>query len=362
MSEPINIKPPIKVMEWVGLEGGYLRLLDQTQLPGDTTYLDCRQLATLWDAIKRLVVRGAPAIGVAAAYGMVLAAQDIPDCPPEEFFSQLESRGRYLESSRPTAVNLAWAIRRMLERARWQLAEGMSSASVRPALLEEAAAIQTEDERMCLEIGHHAAGLLGETGQLSGVLTHCNAGALATAGIGTATAGIYVAHAMGRRFTVYCDETRPLLQGSRLTAWELMQAGIDTILITDSMAAGVMRQGKVQAVLVGADRIAANGDVANKIGTYGVAIHAHRHGIPFYVAAPYSTFDLTIASGADIPIEERSSQEITEGFGRRTAPLGVRTFCPAFDVTPAELVTAIITERGVIRPVNEPGIRKLMEV
>ncbi len=210
---------------------------------------------------------------------------------------------------------------------------------------------------MCLAIGRHAGELIM---QCRGVLTHCNAGALATAGIGTATAGFYVAHAGGHRFTVYCDETRPLLQGARLTAWELTQGGLDAVLITDNMAAQVMREGKVQMVIVGADRIAANGDTANKIGTYGVAILAHRHGIPFYVAAPYSTFDLNIKNGRDIPIELRSSEEITEGFGRRTAPNGIKTYSPAFDVTPAELIKGIVTERGIISPVDEQAIRAMM--
>ena len=210
---------------------------------------------------------------------------------------------------------------------------------------------------MCLAIGRAAAPLIGES---KGVLTHCNAGALATAGIGTATAGMYVAHAAGQKFTVYCDETRPLLQGSRLTAWELMQAGIDAVVITDNAAAQVLREGRVQLVITGADRIAANGDAANKIGTYGLAILAARHNIPFYVAAPYSTFDLSLAGGDEIPIEARAGSEITEGFGRRTAPTGAKTYSPAFDVTPAELIAAIITDRGIVRPVNEQNVRKVL--
>jgi methylthioribose-1-phosphate isomerase len=220
-------------------------------------------------------------------------------------------------------------------------------------VLDEARQIHAEDEAMCAAIGRHAEPLIRAC---RGVLTHCNAGALATAGIGTATAGMYAAHAAGHRFTVYCDETRPLLQGSRLTAWELMQAGIDAVVITDNMAGEVMRDGRVQMVITGADRIAANGDAANKIGTYGLAVLARYHKIPFYVAAPYSTFDLSLAGGDAIPIEERGSKEITHGFGRRTAPHRVRTFSPAFDVTPAALITAIITDRGVIRPVNRANV------
>ena len=260
-----------------------------------------------------------------------------------------------LETSRPTAVNLSWAVRRVLARA--QREAGGDFDAVREAMLAEARDIHAEDEAMCLAIGRAAAPLIR---RCSGVLTHCNAGALATAGIGTATAGMYVAHAEGHGFVVYCDETRPLLQGSRLTAWELMQADIDAVVITDNMAAQVMAEGRVQMVITGADRIAANGDAANKIGTYGLAVVARRHGVPFYVAAPYSTFDLSLPSGDRIPIEQRGAEEITEGFGRRTAPAGVRTYSPAFDVTPAELITALITDRGVIEPVTEAAVGEMI--
>jgi methylthioribose-1-phosphate isomerase len=348
-----TIAPPVKVVEWVGdAARGCLRLLDQTRLPAETVFIDCRDALAVWEAVRRLAVRGAPAIGVAAGYGMVVAAQFVPDA---DFLTGLEAAAEYLESSRPTAVNLSWAARRVLRRA--QRTFTGSTDTVRKAMLEEARAIHAEDEAMCLEIGRHAAPLVEKC---SGVLTHCNAGALATAGIGTATAGMYVAHARGRRFTVYCDETRPLLQGSRLTAWELTRAGIEAVVIADNMAAQVMREGRVQMVITGADRIAANGDAANKIGTYGLAVLAARHGIPFHVAAPYSTFDLSIRGGEGIPIEQRKPEEITEGFGRRTAPVGVKTYNPAFDVTPAELITAIITDRGIIQPVNEGNVRKLI--
>jgi methylthioribose-1-phosphate isomerase len=351
----LPIRPPAKVVEWLGDAGrGHLRLLDQTRLPLSTEYIDCRDAQMVWEAIRRLAVRGAPAIGVAAGYGMVLAAQFIPD--GGDFFTALEAAAEYLESSRPTAVNLSWAARRVLALA--GRCGGAKPDAIRQAMLQEAKAIQAEDEAMCLSIGRHAAPLVLKC---SGVLTHCNAGSLATAGIGTATAGMYVAHAGGHQFTVYCDETRPLLQGSRLTAWELMRAGISTVVITDNMAAHVMREGRVQMVIVGADRIAANGDAANKIGTYGVAILATRHGIPFYVAAPYSTFDLNLPTGDCIPIEQRAAAEITEGFGRRTAPHDVRTYSPAFDVTPAELIAGIITERGIISPVTEQTIRQMMK-
>ena len=353
-AKPPTVRPPVKVLQWLGdARRGHLRLLDQTKLPAETAFLDCRDAQGLWEAIRRLVVRGAPAIGVAAAYGMVIAAQWVPD--NADFITGVEAAGEYLKTSRPTAVNLAWAVHRVCRRAQGTLSNRFDG--IREAMLEEAKAIHAEDEAMCLAIGRGAAGLVAKC---TGVLTHCNAGALATAGIGTATAGMYLAHAEGARFTVYCDETRPLLQGSRLTAWELMQAGIEAVVITDSMAAQVMREGRVQMVITGADRIAANGDVANKIGTYGLAVLAVRHGIPFYVAAPYSTFDLGLASGGGIPIEQRSSEEITEGFGRRTAPVGVKTYSPAFDVTPAELIAAIITDRGVIQPVDEQTVRKVI--
>jgi len=353
MKQPEHaIEPPVKVIEWLGdADAGRLRLLDQTRLPTDQAFVDCRDTETLWEAIRRLVVRGAPAIGVAAGYGMVLATQRLTDSG--EFFAGLQAAADYLESSRPTAVNLAWAVRRVLDCAR--RAEGDPPGRIRRQMLQEARAIHAQDAELCLAMGRLAAPLIKKCG---GVLTHCNAGALATAGVGTATAGMYIAHAERHRFTVYCDETRPLLQGSRLTAWELSQAGIEAVVITDSTAAQVMREGRVQMVITGADRIAANGDAANKIGTYGLAILAERHKIPFYVAAPHSTFDLSLAGGDEIPIEQRGGDEITHGFGRRTAPDGVATYAPAFDVTPAGFITAIITDRGVIQPVNEQNLRK----
>jgi len=355
MTQPTpQIRPPVKVLEWLGdANCGHLRLLDQRRLPAETAFLDCRETEAVWQAIATLAVRGAPAIGVAAAYGMVVAAQSIPD--GGDFLPGVEAAAQYLESSRPTAVNLSWAVRKILKRVRETT--GGDGDACRQAMLEQARAIHAEDAAGCLAIGEAAAPLIR---QCSGVLTHCNAGALATAGVGTATAGMYVAHAAGHEFTVYCDETRPLLQGSRLTAWELMQAGIEAVVITDSMAAQVMSEGHVQMVVTGADRIAANGDTANKIGTYGLAICAARHDIPFYVAAPYSTFDLSLACGGEIPIEQRGPDEITEGFGRRTAPEGVKTYSPAFDVTPAELIKAIITDRGIIEPVTEENVRRVV--
>jgi len=351
MTTQSNTPALIQTLEWSGNAAtGHLRLLDQTLLPGETTYLDCRDTQMVHDAIRRLVVRGAPAIGVAAAYGMVLAAQFLPNT--HDFHTGIEAAAEYLEGSRPTAVNLSWAARRMFARAQNTLSDDYNY--LRSALLDEARKIHAEDQAMCHAIGLHALPLVR---RYRGVLTHCNAGALATTGIGTATAGLYLAHQAGHALTVYCDETRPLLQGARLTAWELAQAGLDVVLITDSMAAQVLREGRVQMVIVGADRIAANGDTANKIGTYGLAIAAARHGVPFYVAAPTSTFDLSLPGGESIPIEQRATEEITEGFGRRTAPVNIRAYNPAFDVTPADLITAIVTDRGLISPVNKETVR-----
>ncbi len=348
-----EIRPPVEVISWCGgADDGFLRLLDQTRLPGETAYVDCRDVPTLTDSIRRLVVRGAPAIGVAAGYGMVLAAQKIS--PRDDTLAALQEMGEEISSARPTAVNLSWAVNRVLKAAK---DAGGDIDDIRRVALAEARTIRAEDEKMCLAIGRNAAELISGC---SGVLTHCNAGALATAGIGTATAGMYVAHAAGCIFRVYCDETRPLLQGSRLTAWELSQAGIDTVLITDSMAGQVMSQGGVQMVITGADRIAANGDTANKIGTYTLAVLARHNNIPFYVAAPYSTFDMSIADGGGIPIEQRAAEEVTHWGGRQTAPDGVKTYSPAFDVTPAELITAIITDRGIIKPVNADNISKII--
>jgi methylthioribose-1-phosphate isomerase len=339
----------VRNIEWLGdADSGHLRLLDQTRLPLETRYLDCRTVQDVWDAIKRLSVRGAPAIGIAAAYGCVLAVQNADD--PQQ---ALDKAATHLATSRPTAVNLFWALDRM----------GRVQPCTAAALLHEARAIHDEDRRMCESIGHHGLALLqrlippaADHDAPLRLLTHCNAGALATGGIGTATAPMYLAARRRMPMAIYADETRPLLQGSRLTAYELGAAGIDVTLICDDMAAHVMREGRVQAVITGADRIAANGDVANKIGTYNLAVLARHHGLPFVVAAPTSTFDLTLADGSAIPIELRADEEITEGFGPRTAPPGVKTYCPAFDVTPAALVTALVTEKGVIEPVNTAGI------
>jgi methylthioribose-1-phosphate isomerase len=327
-------------------------MIDQTRLPAECLQIDCRDVETVVEAIKSLRVRGAPAIGIAAAYGVCVGLQAVDGKSESAFFERLEQVASQLAASRPTAVNLFWAIERMKRVAAAQRGR-LRPPEIREALLAEARAIHEEDRQMCRAIGRFGAELLAD-GQ--GVLTHCNAGGLATADYGTALAVIFAAVESGKRISVYADETRPLLQGARLTAWELHERGIEVTLICDSMAAQVMREGRVQAVITGADRIAANGDVANKIGTYGVALLAAAHGIPFYVAAPTSTFDLSLSSGEQIPIEQRDPREVTHGFGRATAPEGIRVYNPAFDVTPARLVKALICERGRIEPVTAERI------
>jgi methylthioribose-1-phosphate isomerase len=331
-------------LQSVSFENGVLKILDQTKIPNVTEFLETKKIEDAWDAIKQLKVRGAPAIGIAAAYGLVLGIKDAPENSFEDFYAHFKKQSDYLASSRPTAVNLFWALKRMDERVLKEKA--LSVSQIKRALENEAHHIRNEDEIVCRSIGENALNLLKDG---MGILTHCNAGGIATARYGTALSPLYLAKEKGWDIKVFADETRPLLQGARLTAWELMQAGIDVTLITDNMAAMVMQKGWVDAVIVGCDRVAANGDVANKIGTYGVALLAKAHNIPFYVAAPISTIDLETKTGADIPIEERDASEITEGFGKRTAPEGVKVFNPAFDVTPNELVTAIITEKGIIK-------------
>ncbi len=335
-----------RTIEWIPkaegeLMPGLIRLIDQTLLPEKLDYIETTDIQEVWHAIKTLQVRGAPAIGIAAAMGIAAAAQESASDSTENIIATVDQAGAYLATSRPTAVNLFWAIDRMQRLANNN--GKLSAIDLKIALIKEAMRIRDEDAAMCRAIGEHGTVLLkdGDT-----VLTHCNAGSLATAEFGTALAPIYVAKEQGKNIKVYADETRPLLQGSRLTAWELMQAGIDVTVICDNMTAQVMKEGRIDAVMVGADRIAANGDAANKIGTYGVALLAKAHNIPFYVLAPSSTIDMDTATGKDIPIEERADKEITHGFGTATAPDGVKVYAPAFDVTPTELITAIITEKG----------------
>jgi methylthioribose-1-phosphate isomerase len=343
---------PYRSLSWQGATNGTLQLLDQTRLPGEVVYRDCETLEQVWQAIKQLCVRGAPAIGVSAAYGVVLGVRNHAQ-PALDHVKQVTN---HLRTSRPTAVNLFWALDRMDATAQRYFAQQPASALV-DHLLAEAQAIEAEDVETSRRIGEYGATLIPDGG---GVLTHCNTGALATADYGTALAAIILAWEQGKRFTVYADETRPLLQGARLTAWELQQRGIPCTLICDNMAAQVMREGKVQLAIVGADRIAANGDAANKIGTYGVAILAKYHQIPFYVAAPQSTFDLSLADGSAIPIEQRAAEEITNSFGKRTAPAGITVYNPAFDVTPASLITGIVTEHGIVTPVTTEKIATLL--
>ena len=335
---------------------GALELIDQTLLPTEFATVECRNVESVWEAIKKLRVRGAPAIGIAAAYGVCIGMAPLfregrrPS--GDEFFARLDEVTKYLASSRPTAVNLFWALDRMNNKAN-NMSPDLSPEEIAVALLHEAKAIHDEDRELCRKLGQHGQTLVKDGDSL---LTHCNAGGLATAKYGTALAVFFFAKMAGKKIHVYADETRPLLQGARLTAWELQQGEIDVTLICDSMAAMLMKQGKINAVFVGADRIAANGDTANKIGTYGVAVCAKAHGIPFYVVAPSSTFDLSLTNGDGIPIELRDPEEIRNGFGRQTAPDGIDIYNPAFDVTPAELITGIVTENGIITPVTRDNV------
>lgn len=347
------------VVETIRWRDGTLSIIDQTLLPAACTRIDLTTAESVWEAIKTLRVRGAPAIGVCAALGVLVGLKESNTNRDTDWRSDVVRLTEYLATSRPTAVNLFWALERMR-----QCSDSLSPTldfNEAFALLEsEALSIFHEDQQLCLSIGRHGAGVIPDG---SGVLTHCNAGALATAGCGTALSVMYRAAENGTKFEVYADETRPLLQGARLTAWELAQAGIPVTVICDNMAAQVMREKRVQVVIVGADRIAANGDAANKIGTYGVAVLAKAHGIPFYVAAPSSTFDHDAASGEEIPIELRDPAEIVRSFNVQSAPDGVGVYNPAFDVTPAELITGIITEHGILRaPYTESISKHIREV
>lgn len=338
-------------MEWIGGIDGHLRLLDQTLLPIDVCFIDCMDIATVHEAIRSLRVRGAPAIGITAAMGVLVGLKNIPS--GTSIKKHYEDTDNYLRTSRPTAVNLFWALDRM-KRKFIEIADLPDQRNILSILLEEALLIEKEDRAMCQSIGKIGANLVQDG---FGILTHCNTGGLATAAYGTALSVIFTAYEQGKSIHVFCDETRPLMQGARLTSWELLQAGIPATLICDSMAAQVMKEGKINMVIVGADRIAANGDSANKIGTYGLSVLAHAHKIPFYVAAPSSTFDLSIEDGSGIPIEQRNPKEITEPFGKQVAPTGVSVYNPAFDVSPAHLITGIITEKSLITPVNAKNIK-----
>ena len=336
-----------------------VRFIDQTRLPLEESYVLATTYEQVADVIVTMVVRGAPAIGVSAAYGVALGALRTKAVTAQEFAPEFERICARLAGTRPTAVNLFWAIDRMKRLFASLLAAGATLAQIQEKLLAEAHAMYEEDIAACKAMGAFGGALLPDEG---GVLTHCNAGALATCGYGTALGVIRSAIEQGKRIHVYADETRPFLQGARLTAWELMAAHIPTTVICDNMAASLMRAGKIHAVVVGADRIAANGDVANKIGTYNVAILAKEHGLPFYVAAPWSTIDLATATGDSIPIEERPAVEVTHHGGKQLTPNGVGIRNPAFDVTPARYITAIITERGVLRAPFGDSLRAMVQV
>lgn len=350
-----NDHSAVVTLRWHEATGhGRLEMIDQTRLPAVFDYLAYDSAAGVADGIRTMVVRGAPAIGVAAAYGVALEALRVQSLPRAAFDAALDAGIRVLAESRPTAVNLFWALERM--RACRARHEAASAAAIAQALLAEARAIHDEDIRINRQMGAHGAALLADGAR---VLTHCNAGALATAGHGTALGVIRSAVAAGKRVSVITDETRPFLQGARLTAWEMVQEQIPVTLITDNMAGHLMAHGEIDAVIVGTDRVAANGDVANKIGTYMVAVLAHRHRIPFYVACPLSTIDLSVPSGREIPIEERAPQEVTGFREAQWAAGGVQVRNPSFDVTPADLVTALITEKGVIEAPDEDKLRAL---
>jgi len=341
----------VKTLEW---KDDKLILIDCTKLPIKEEYIICREYRTLAEAIKILSVRGAPAIGIAAAYGLYVSIRDLKAECFEEFYKEFEKNADYLASSRPTAVNLFWALNRMKKRA--IESKNKSIEDIKRDLLNEAHAIRNEDEEMCKAIGENFLTLL-EDGMT--ILTHCNAGGLATARYGTALSPIFLAKDKGWNIRVFADETRPLLQGARLTTWELLQYGVDVTLICDNMAAHVMSKGWIDAIITGCDRVAANGDVANKIGTYGLAVLAKAHNIPFYIAAPSSTIDMDTPDGSQIVIEERSEDEVSCGFGIRTAPEGVKVYNPAFDVTPNSLITAIVTEKGILRPPYDKTIKNI---
>jgi methylthioribose-1-phosphate isomerase len=342
-------------IEWLG---DRLRFIDQSLLPLEERYNETDDCNVVAEAIRSLKIRGAPLIGIAAAYALALAAAGRAEKDPRAFHAFLLKTAEFLASTRPTAVNLQWALQRLLGR----ISPETPADEAKRILAEEAIAIHREDSAMCRRIGENGAALLENN---STVITHCNTGALATGGEGTALAVITTAHRTGKSIKVYADETRPLFQGSRLTAWELMKAGIDVTVITDSTAAALMKNERITCVITGADRIASNGDAANKIGTYALAVAARYHEIPMYIAAPSSTIDASIKDGNGIPIEERSPEEVTSIHGYRTAPTGARVYAPAFDVTPAQLITAIVTEKGIYRgpyAFTEEKVRERVEL
>jgi len=343
-------------VETIAVQNGEVKMIDQTLLPTETKVITIETIEQMWEAIKKLRIRGAPAIGIGAAFGVYLGMKHSTADDYNAFWADLNKCTDYLATSRPTAVNLFWALDRMKRVVEEN--KHRTIPELKQLIFDTAQQILREDAEICRKIGEHGIELFKDG---FGILTHCNAGGLATAKYGTATSPIFLAKEKGINIKVFADETRPLLQGARLTTWELQEAGLDVTLICDNMAASVMKKGWIQAVIVGTDRVAANGDVANKIGTYGIALLAKAHNIPFYVAVPTSTIDMSLASGDLIPIEERDPEEISNGFGKQTAPDGVNIYNPAFDVTPHELVTAFITEKGIIHPPYEENLKKLFE-
>jgi methylthioribose-1-phosphate isomerase len=352
---PSSLSPHPSGVETLRWREGRLELIDQRRLPARIEFVACSSAEEVARAIRDMAVRGAPAIGCAAAYGVALEAERLKDAAPDAFAAGLDRAFRALAAARPTAVNLAWALERMRSAA--GAAGRAQPAEIATHLLDEAHRIAAEDLAANRDMGAHGATLIADGAR---VFTHCNAGALATSGHGTALGVIRSAVAAGKRISVIVDETRPFLQGARLTAWELAQDGIPVTLVTDSMSGHLMSRGEIDSVIVGADRVAANGDVANKIGTYMIAVLARRHGIPFYVAAPLSTIDARLANGAAIPIEERDAAEVRGHAGIEWAPAGVSVRNPVFDVTPAELVTALITEKGVVHAPDRQKIAALL--
>ncbi len=346
----------LSLPETIRWNAGELFFLDQTQLPHEVVEEKQETVEQVWESIKQLKVRGAPAIGVAGAYGLLVAIRDKTALNINRFITEIKANAEYLDSARPTAVNLKWALDRMVKHA--LSFSGDISEDLYKHLEEEAIHIHEEDVQLCLDIGNNGVSLIKKD---IGVLTHCNAGALATTGIGTATAPMYLAHRNGLKFRVYSSETRPLLQGARLTSWELKQSGLDVTLLTDNMAAHIMAQGMIDMVITGTDRVAANGDVANKIGTHGLAIIARYFGIPFYVACPYSTIDFNTEHGKDILIEQRTPEEVTHFGLSRTAPENMKVQNPAFDVTQNELVTGLITDKGIIGPPYEENLSNVYQ-
>jgi len=342
---------PVTTIEWLD---GKIRLIDQTQLPQKLVHLLIDDVEHLGEAIRKLRIRGAPAIGVAAAFGVLLGVQQTDDHNHEAFFAALNKTATFLRNTRPTAVNLAWALEQMLQTA--HAYKERPVPAIKKALLEKALALYQADRDTNRRLAAHGATLIPPKAE---IITHCNTGALATVDYGTALGVIFHAHAQGKKIHVWVDETRPLLQGARLNMWELMHEGIDASLICDNTAAFVMQKHPIDLCIVGADRIALNGDTANKIGTYSVAIAAKHHGIPFYIAAPVSSIDFSITEGSEIPIEQRDPGEVTHGFGRQTAPETCKVYSPAFDVTPHALISAIITEKGIVYPPFEEAIPML---